>query len=431
MSWRAILPAAALHFSERRIQTADPELVAAQRFAQNREYANSFVTTAAWPHFRNMTHVKFAKPGGFMRPRLLTLIALTLLIVTTASAKEVWLSIGGTTAGGTFRTDARIFNPSTTKDIQIQAYYLPVGNVDNSGIQPLAPITVPKRQQVVYNDVVASLFHSGGLGAIRLKSDDDFVATQRIYAVSSSGTLGQFVAGVDAASAKSKGVIIQLQSSGSFRTNVGAANPNALIANVTFRLYDKNNALAGNPKTIVMPPYGVIAPGGLVGYADAVPGNADLSDAWLSYTSDQPIVAYGSVIDAGTTDPTYIPAAEDTGVTVTPPAQGNTFNVTERSSTITISPSISQGTLRPGDTVTFRISGHDTTHGFRLVDPEGGVVLDLTVPPDAPVIERTVTLEAEGTYAYFCTITTCSTGHLNMIGSFAVGNPDGSPRPGY
>jgi len=365
-----------------------------------------------------------------MRLRLLTL---TLLFIATAgSAKEVWLSIGGTTAGGTFRTDARIFNPSTTKDIQIQAYYLPVGNVDNSGVQAVAPITVLKRQQVVYNDVVASLFHSSGLGAIRLKSDDDFVATQRIYAVSSAGTLGQFVAGVDAASAKSKGVIIQLQSGGSFRTNVGAANPNALTANVTFRIYDKSNALVGSPKTIVMPPYGVIAPGGLAGYADNVPGNADLSDSWLSYTSDQPIVAYGSVIDNGTTDPTYIPAAEDTGVPVTPPVQGNTFNVTERSSTITISPTITQGMLKPGDTVTFRVSGHDTTHGFRLLNADSDVVLDLTVPPDAPVIERTVTLAAEGTYTYYCTITTCSSGHLNMIGSFAVGNPDnGNPRPGY
>ena len=82
-----------------------------------------------------------------MRLRLLAITAL-LSIATAASAKEVWLSIGGTTAGGTFRTDARIFNPSTTKDIQIQAYYLPVGNVDNSAVQPLAPITVLKRQQV-------------------------------------------------------------------------------------------------------------------------------------------------------------------------------------------------------------------------------------------------------------------------------------------
>jgi plastocyanin len=366
-----------------------------------------------------------------MRLRLLTLTALA-IFATAASAKEVWLSIGGTTAGGTFRTDARIFNPSTTKDIQIQAYYLPVGNVDNSAVQPLAPITVLKRQQVVYNDVVASLFHSSGLGAIRLKSDDDFVATQRIYAVSTSGTLGQFVAGVDASSAKAKGVIIQLQSGASFRTNVGAANPNSSAANVTFRLYDKNNAVVGTPKTLVIAPYGVIAPSGLTGYADGVPGNADLTDSWLSYTSDQPIVAYGSVIDNGTTDPTYIPAAEDTGVAiVTPPASGNAFNVTTRSSTITISPGITQGTLKPGDKVTFSFSGHDTTHGFRLVDPDGIVVLDVTVPPDEPVFTKTVTLGGEGTYLYYCTITTCSTGHLSMQGTFPVGTPNNEPPPRY
>jgi plastocyanin len=366
-----------------------------------------------------------------MRLRLFALSAL-LLIATAVSAKEVWLSIGGTTAGGTFRTDARIFNPSTTKDIQITAYYLPVGNVDNSAVQPLAPITVLKRQQVIYNDVVSSLFHAGGLGAIRLKSDDDFVATQRIYAVATAGTLGQFVAGVDASSAKAKGVIIQLASGGSFHTNVGAANPNSNAANVTFHLYDKNNAIVGTAKTIVMPPYGVIGPTGLLGYADAVPGNADLTDSWLSYSSDQPIVAYGSVIDNGTTDPTYIPAAEDTGVTiVTPPITGNAFNVTTRSSSIAISPVIGQGTLKPGDTVTFSFSGHDTTHGFRLVDPDGIIVLDVTVPPDAAVFQRTVTLSGEGTYQYYCTITTCSPGHLSMQGTFPVGTATNDPPPRY
>jgi plastocyanin len=362
----------------------------------------------------------------------LRLIALTTLFIVAqvASAKEVWISIGGSV--GNFRSDARIFNPSSTKDIQIQAWYLPVGNVDNSGVQPLPPITVAKRQQVVYNDVVASLFHGSGLGAIRLKSDDDFVATERIYAVASTGTLGQFVVGVDATAAKAKGVIIQLQSSTTYRTNIGAVNPNAAQANVTWRLYDKNNNLIGTPKSTLMQPYGVIAPGGLAGFADSVPANADLSDAWVSYTSDQPIVAYGSVIDNGTTDPTYVPALEDTGVAVVTQPTGNVFGVTTRTSAIDISPAITQGMLSPGDTVTFRVSGRDTTHGFRLVDPDGKILVDLTVTPGAAVIEKTITVSTEGTYTYFCTITTCSAGHLSMSGTFPVGNPDPSGgRPGY
>lgn len=377
-----------------------------------------------------------------MRLRLLFIVTL-FLVSSAASAKEIWLSIGGTTAGGTFRTDARIFNPSTTKDIQIQAFYLPVGNVDNSAVQALPPITVLKRQQLVYNDVVTSLFHSSGLGAIRLKSDDDFIATQKIYAVTTAGTLGQFVAGVDSSSARSKGVLIQLQNSGgsgqtgTFRTNVGAANPNATAATVTWRLYDKNNVLVGKEHVIVMPPFGVIAPGGLSGYAEDVPPTADLSDSWLSYSSDKPIVAYGSVIDNGTTDPTYIPAAEDTGVAATQTPAGKVFVVTEvggptsKPSSITITPGIVQGTLKPGDTVTFQVSAQDSNHGFRLVDPEGNIVLDLSLTPGAAAIERTVTLVTEGTWGYYCTNTTCSNGHNSMVGTFVVGNATQYVPPGY
>src|SRR6266849_2925170 len=125
--------------------------------------------------------------------RLLIVVVGLAIFATNAFAKDVFLTIGGSV--GAFRTDARIFNPSGTKDITIQAYYLPIGNGDNSGVQAIS-ITVPRRQMVIYDDVVASLFHTGGLGAIRLKSDDDFLATQRIYAqqpansCTSAGTLG-------------------------------------------------------------------------------------------------------------------------------------------------------------------------------------------------------------------------------------------------
>jgi plastocyanin len=380
--------------------------------------------------------------GGFtMRLRFLLITALFLLS-SAVSAKEIWLSIGGTTAGGTFRTDARIFNPSTTKDIQIQAYYLPVGNVDNSAVQPIS-ITVLKRQQLVYNDVVTSLFHSSGLGAIRLKSDDDFVATHKIYADTAGGTLGQYVAGVDATSAKAKGILIQLQNNGSngqtgtFRTNVGAANPNPSTATVTWRLYDKNNNQVGKDSVKTMLPFQADSPSGLSGYAVDVPATADLSDAWLSYSSDKPIVAYGSVIDNGTTDPTYIPAAEDTGTATTQTPAGKVFVVTEvggpttKPSSITIAPNIVIGTLKPGDTVTFQISAQDSNHGFRLVDPDGNVVLDLTLTPGAAAIERTVTLVTEGTWGYYCTNTTCSNGHNSMQGTFPVGNPTQYVPPGY
>src|SRR5436305_15235643 len=102
--------------------------------------------------------------------RIATLFVLLLSFATVGFPKDVFLSIGGSV--GVFRTDMRIFNPSSTKDIQVQAFYLPVGNGDNSGVQSVS-FTVPKRQMLNYDDVVSSLFHAGNIGAIRLKSDDD------------------------------------------------------------------------------------------------------------------------------------------------------------------------------------------------------------------------------------------------------------------
>ena len=283
-----------------------------------------------------------------MRFRLACL-ALSLAIIPAAFAKDVYLSIGGSV--GSFATDARIFNPSQSKDIQISAYFLPVGNVDNSGVHPIT-ITVAKRAQVYYNDVVASLFHGSGLGAIRLSSADDFVATQRIYANVSGDTLGQFVGGVDATNALKNGVVIQL----------------------------KNN-------------------GG------------------------------GSVVDNGSSDPTYVPASNDSD----PPSASSTpspavFTVTLSSFHIDISPS--PAGLRVGDQVQFKVSSTVAgLHGFRLTSPDGSqdLVPDRGPYPANQVFTYNFTIPTQGTYFYTCTNASCGTGHSNMEGTFDVGQASVDP----
>ncbi|HEV8433316.1 MAG TPA: hypothetical protein VGR95_07880 [Thermoanaerobaculia bacterium] len=365
-----------------------------------------------------------------MRLRLLFL-ALLLATVPAVFAKDVYLSIGGSV--GSFATDARIFNPSQSKDIQIQAYFLPVGNVDNSGVQPIT-ITVPKRSQVVYNDVVSSLFHGTGLGAIRLSSSDDFVATQRIYANVNGDTLGQFVGGVDATTALKNGIVIQLKNNGgggqhgTFRTNVGAVNPNGAAANVTWRVYDKTNAVIGSPHQMTLQPFGVVGPTSMTAFGDSIPAGADLSDAWVGFVSDQPIVAYGSVVDNGSSDPTYVPASNDSdppSATSQPTTQ--VFTVTLSSFNIAISPSPTG--LRVGDKIQFKVSSNIAgLHGFRLTSPTG----DDLVPDRGPYPLNTVftynfTIPADGTYFYTCTNSSCGTGHNNMQGTFDVGQQSIDP----
>ncbi len=369
--------------------------------------------------------------------RALLLCAL-MSVAVSAFGKDAFLVIGGSVSN--FRTDMRIFNPSTTKDIQIQATLLPVNvgvsnPADNRLAQPVT-INVPRRQMVTYDDVVKSLFNAGTLGAIHLKSADDFVATQRIYALQTAssacqieGTLGQFVPAADFSSAKTAGVLIQLKSNTSFRTNVGLVNPNVATATVTWRLYDKNNALVSTGSPMVIAPLGVVGPTSIATTVFFTPGSADLSDAWVSFTSDQPVLAYASVVDNGTSDPTFIAMAEDTG-SPPPPAtpQTKTYDVTMKSWDISITPAVD---LKPGDTAIFRITTLDSTHGFELRDPTSKPVIPgFFLAAGDPTVSRTVSISVSGTYSYFCTRSSCGSGHGSMNGSFVVGASTGE-RPGY
>jgi hypothetical protein len=231
--------------------------------------------------------------------------ALTILVLPLGAA-EVYLPIAGSV--GVFRTDARVFNPSFSDTIAVEASLLPAGNVDNAGVTPIQ-ITLAPREMKVYDDVVASLFSGTDLAGIRFSSNADLGATARIYADSTTGTLGQFVVGVPVESALTKGVLLQLKSSAAFRTNVGVLNTSGFAdAEVNFRLHDKTNEEVGSVTTTVRP-RGVVAPTAVTSLFPGV--SADLSDFWISFESTVPVVAYGSVVDNLTTDPTFVPAIAD------------------------------------------------------------------------------------------------------------------------
>jgi len=352
--------------------------------------------------------------------RRLALVLAILISTSNAFAKDVYLSITGTV--NNFRTDARVFNPSATKDITITASFLPVGNVNNNGVGSTT-FTVTKRQMRVLDDVVAAIFNTSGLGAIRLSSPDDFEATARIYAQVATGTLGQFVPGLNVGQSMTKGVLLQLKSNAAFRTNIGVVSPVNAAVNVTWRLYDKNNALISTGPTMTLQPFGVIGPTNMAGgLFFPIPAGADLNDAWVSYQSDNPIFAYASVIDNSTTDPTFIPAVPDSGETIVvpPPVTEKVYNVTLRSFEITFSPAAD---IQKGDKVTLNIVNTSSDqHGFSLIDTNGNVMVPATLVPGpnrAPIV-KTFTATSQGTYTYFCTQPSCGSGHDSMFDTFTV-----------
>ncbi len=351
-----------------------------------------------------------------MRARLL-LVVLTVLFTTSTFAKDVYVSVSGKANG--FFSDARIFNPSFEKDIVVTARYLPFGNVDNSGATPVQ-LTIPKRTMKVYDDAVQSIFGGGpALGAIRLTSDDDFVATQRIYAdkraSAQNGTLGQFVPGLEPSAALKKGVLVQLKSGqaalGNFRTNWGGMNPNTVVANIAFKLYDKSNTLAGT-NNLTLQPFGVFSPTNITGFF----GNPDrdLTDSWISFESDQPVFLYASIVDNGSEDPTFIPAAADSGVAPTVP-QLKTVTITARNFAFELSQS---ETVRAGDRINLVLSKSEGTHAFILLNPNGGTVLSANLTTTPTTFE--VTLPVAGSYTYVCTNSSCGSGHADMTGELSV-----------
>jgi plastocyanin len=365
-----------------------------------------------------------------MRFRVCALLALALATSASASAKEVFLSIAGSV--GNFRTDTHIFNPSATKDIVLQATFLRAGgdasHPDNSAAQAKT-ITIPRRSTAVYDDVVSSLFQTTGLGGIRLQSDDDFLATQRIYADEVAGTLGQFIVGPSRDEALTKGVVMQLRSNGtggkgSFRTNLGMLNPNGSAADVTLRLYDARNLVVAT-KTVHLLPLGVVQPLNVNGLFTA-PG-ADLSNFFVTFEATLPIFAYGSFLDNGSVDPAYVAAQPDSGTDL---PQQETYDVTLRSFEIEITPTPN---IAPGDEVVFRIRAEGDTHGFELADPSGHPVIPSGTysPGDAP-ISYTFTASTPGTYGYYCTVSFCGgfyLGHFQMNGSFDVGHATARRSP--
>lgn len=340
-----------------------------------------------------------------------------LLAALPLQAAEVYLPIAGSV--GVFRTDARVFNPSFTETIEVQASLLPAGNVDNSGVAPVQ-VTLAPREMKVYDDVVASLFNASGLGGIRFSSTSDLGATARIYADGAQGTLGQFVVGVPVESALTRGLLLQLKSSPAFRTNVGVLNTSAVSdASVTFRLSDRTSSEVATA-VVNVKPRGVVPPTAIAQLFPNV--TADLSDCWVSFESDIPVVAYGSVVDNLTTDPTFVPAIRDTGVRPPVPTVKE-FRIAAFRFDYTVtptggSPQGDQFVVSRGDQVRLILTADDNGDGFGHGFFMSPYVNDRVLRPgQETVIEFTAS--QTGNFTFFCTVI-CGEGHASMSGRMTV-----------
>lgn len=146
-------------------------------------------------------------------------------------------------AGTYYQTDVWVNNPSASA-ITFVVTFLP-GGQDNSGRQGVTLSLAPHSQVAIAN-VLDNLFQTAGAGALRLDSDDSFLATSRTYnSAAPAGTFGVGIAGRPLSSSVSRGIILGLSNNASYRSNVAVMNPQPIPVTVTFQLHRADGTALG------------------------------------------------------------------------------------------------------------------------------------------------------------------------------------------
>jgi hypothetical protein len=211
--------------------------------------------------------------------------------------------------GGTnetvWRTTLDLHNTTSgTQPVVVE--WLPAGQAN-----PMADrveLTLAPYGSVRYDDAVSTLFGAEGSGALRIVAEYDAVrASSRTLNDAFEGTYGQGLPTATEHDIVSFGEVARLiglsQSAGSdsgFRTNIGVENLGSNAIEVMIDLYDGDGGLVRNVARTVES-YGQIQVNAILPPGTAV-GSAEV---WTS-TPGGRFVAYGSVVDNITGDPTYI-----------------------------------------------------------------------------------------------------------------------------
>lgn len=219
-----------------------------------------------------------------------------------------------------WKSDLTVFNPGPAPALVELTF---------SGNATLGPVqrTVAVRQQLAFDDVLSSAFGIDGedIGVIAVNSDEPVEVHARTYSSgpdpTSGGvmTVGQFFPGLAASQAllgTEIGFITGLRSDGAYRSNLEFVNAGTEEATVAVRFFDSDGAEIGAPLTRALPV------GRRVGVIAALPPGHSSAFAEIHLRPlEARVIAFGSVIDGVSNDPTTIPVT-------TRPAEMNGFGGT-------------------------------------------------------------------------------------------------------
>ncbi len=218
-----------------------------------------------------------------------------------------WIAAAAHTPGfnsSQWRTNIELANPGSSS-VQATLDYLPLDQ-DNTSFESQS-ITVPAGQAVRLSDAVATVFSTNGAGAIRIRvASGKLLVTSRTYDQQTDGTLGQFIAtrpSSDAIRSGHTGVLVGLRKSQDFRTDIGLVNLAGTPITVTVH-YNRPNGTEITSRPYTVEPYS------LTQKSIPIPESAALDGGSATLTSSTPnaaFLAYASVVDNVSQDPTFIP----------------------------------------------------------------------------------------------------------------------------
>jgi hypothetical protein len=249
-----------------------------------------------------------------MKRTILLAALLATQLATSAFAKNMYIPVAGATSGnnGThWRTDVRIFNPSSAHGIDVTLHFLPQG-MDGTSI-PGRVFHLEPRGTFVLDNAVATLapYLSTAVGAIRIDSDTDrsydFIASSRTYTGSGDatrpGTYGQFVPALEIEDATRSAAMLHIATRPDVRTNLGVMNPGLTSVTVRFTLL----GIDGKPFLSSLPL--VVEPRSMQQWAmtDAfLFGGVYVENGTIVVDATAPVFAWGSVIDNRSGDAIFV-----------------------------------------------------------------------------------------------------------------------------
>ncbi len=228
----------------------------------------------------------------------------TIPMITAFPATTQWVPVVvhlSGTGGSQWRSDLALLNPGQVAASVTFTAHLSSGTEQAYLRAPLEP-----GQQVLISDFVGQMQQSG-YGTLEITSTQPVTVTSRTYSQEATGTFGQFLAahGVDdGLVAGEMGLIQHLVQNADFRSNIGVANFGPNPAEGIVSLFDETGASVGDlPFSLDSGEYTQFNQPYLNQFGRNVLGGA----AIVQVTSGTGVVAYASVIDNGSNDPTTIP----------------------------------------------------------------------------------------------------------------------------